>query len=58
MLRALLRKDDHRLPKRASSGELENAGQHGRGRRRNNGRTAWQRIVGGLASRGTAGAPH
>ena len=45
---------DHRLPKTVISGELESAGKRGPGEgRRNNGRTAWQRIVGYLASRGT-----
>ena len=44
---------DHRLPKRVRSGELENAENVGRGGRRKNGRTVWQRIYGYLASRGT-----
>ena len=43
---------DHRLPKRVMSEELENAG------RKNNGRTAWQRIFGYLAPRGTGAPPH
>ena len=42
----LFRIGDHRLPKRIMSRELENAGKQGPGGRRNNGRTAWQRIVG------------
>ena len=49
---------DHRLPKRTMSRELENAGKRGPGGRRNIGRTAWQRIVGYLASRGTGTPPH
>ena len=52
---ALLRMGDHRLPKRVMSVELENAS---RGGRRNNGRTAWQRIFGYLASRGPGAPPH
>ena len=48
---ALLRMGDHRLPKRVMTAELENAGKRGPGGRRNNGRTAWQRIFGYLASR-------
>ena len=60
---ALLRKGDYRLPKRVMLGELENtgkrAGRGGRGgRRNNNGRNAWQRIVGYLASRGPGAPPH
>ena len=47
---------DHRLPKWVEYGELENAGKRGPGVRKNNGRTAWQRIASHLASRGT-GAP-
>ena len=35
---------DNRLPKRVMSGELENAGNVGRGGRRKNGQTALQRI--------------
>ena len=50
---------DHRLPKRVMSGELENAGKRGPGGgRRNNVRTAWQRIFGYLAPRGTGTLPH
>ena len=45
---------DHRLPKRVMSGELENAEKRGPGGRRNNGRTAWQRVFDYLASRGTS----
>ena len=44
---------DHRL----MSKELENTGKRGPGGRRNNGRTAWQRIFGYLASRGTGTLP-
>ena len=44
---------DHRLPKRAMSGELEDVGR--RGRRRNR-RTALQRMICYMASHGT-GAP-
>ena len=55
---ALLRMGDHRLPKRVMSGELENVGKRGLGGRRKSGRTAWQRIVGYLASRGTGEPPH
>ena len=55
---ALLRMGDHRLPKRVMSGELENAGKRGTVGRRKNGRTAWQRIFGYLASRGTGAPPH
>ena len=55
----LLRMDDHRLPKRVMSRELENArGNVGRGGRRKSGRTAWQMIFGYLASRGTEEPPH
>ena len=47
---------DHRLSKRVMSEEVENAGKHGlEGRRRN--RTAWQRVFGYLASRGTGAPP-
>ena len=53
---SLLHMGDHRLPKRVMSEEGENAGEHGlEGRRRN--RTAWQRIFGYLASRGTGAPP-
>ena len=55
---ALPRMGDHRSPKRVMSGELKNAGSVGRGGRRNNGRTAWQRIFGYLASRGSGRLPH
>ena len=55
---ALLRMGDHRLPKRVMSGELENAGKRGPGGRRNNGRTALQRIFGYLALPGTGTLPH
>ena len=56
---ALLRMGDHRLPKRVMSGELENAGKRGpRGKEKAWGRTAWQMIVGYLASRGTGEPPH
>ena len=48
---------DHMLPKRIVSGELENARKCGPGGRRNNVRTAWQRIVGYLASRGIEAPP-
>ena len=48
---------DHRLPKRVMSGELKNAGKRGPGRRKSE-RTAWQMIVGYLASRGTGESPH
>ena len=43
---------DHRLPKRVMSGELEDTGKRGPVGRRRNGRTAWERIVGYLASLG------
>ena len=49
---------DHRLPKRAMSGELENAGKRGPGGKEKNGRTAWQMIFGYLASRGFGASPH
>ena len=49
--------DDHRIPKRVMSGELENAGKRGPGGGRKNGRTAWQMLVGYLASRGTGAPP-
>ena len=55
---ALLHVGDHRLPKRVMSGKLGNAGKHGPGGRRKNGRTAWQRISGYLGSRGTGAPPH
>ena len=58
LLWALLRIGDHRLPKRPMSGELENAGKRGPGGRRKNGRAAWQRIFGYLASRGTGTLLH
>ena len=48
----LLHMDDNRLPKRIASGELENAGCGSGGRRRDV-RTAWQTMVGCLASRET-----
>ena len=48
---------DHRLPKRVMSGELENAEKRGP-ERKNNGRTAWQRVFGYLASRGTGTLTH
>ena len=48
---------DHRLPKRVMPGELEEAGKHGPGGRINE-RTAWQRIVGILASEGTGAPPY
>ena len=38
--------------------ELDNAGKRGPGGRRKNGRTAWQTIVGYLASRGTGAPPY
>ena len=47
---------DHGLLKRAMSGELR--GNVGRGEMRKNGRTAWQRIVGYLASWETRAPPH
>ena len=49
---------DHRLPKKVTSGELENAENVGRGGRRKSGRTAWQMIFGYLVSRGTGAPPH
>ena len=49
---------DHRLPKRVMSGELENAGKRGSGARKKNGRAAWQRIFGYLASEETGTLPH
>ena len=55
---AVLRMGDHRLAKRAMSGELENAGKRGPGGEEKNGRTAWQMIFGYLASRGTGASPH
>ena len=55
---ALLRMVNDRLPKRVMSGEVENAGNVSRGGRRKNGRTAWQRIFGYLAPRGTGAPPH
>ena len=48
---------DHRLPKRVVSGELENAGKRGPGGRRNNGRTAWQRIFGYCCLKKNLNAP-
>ena len=56
----------HRLPKRVMSGELENAGKRGPGGEEkeltdcvaDDRRTAWQMIVGYLASRGTGEPPH
>ena len=44
---------DHRLPSRVMSRDVKNARKRGPGGRRNNGRTAWQRIFGYLASRRT-----
>ena len=52
---ALFRMGDHRLPKKVTSGEVENMG---RGERKNNGRTARQRIVVYLRSWGTGAPPH
>ena len=50
---------DHRLTKRVMSGELENAEKRGPGGRKNNNeRTAWQRIVGYLVLRRTGAPPH
>ena len=49
---------DHRLPKRVMSGKLKNAENHGPGGEEKNGRTAWQSIVGYLASPGTGAPPH
>ena len=49
---------DHRLPKKVMSGELENAEKVRRGGRRRDGQTAWQRVVGCLASRGIGTPPH
>ena len=53
----------HESPQVTQEGHLGRAGERGktwagRGGRRNNGRTAWQRIVGYLASRGTGAPPH
>ena len=49
---------EYRLPKRVMSGEVENAEKRGLGGRKNNGRTAWQKNVGYLASRGTGAPPY
>ena len=49
---------DHRLPKRVSRESWRTGGNVGRGGRRKNGRTAWRRIFGYLASRGTGAPPH
>ena len=42
--------DDHRLPKRVMSGELENVGKRGPGRERE--------IIGGLRGRGSSAIWH
>ena len=55
---ALLRMGDHRLPKMIMPEELENVGKHGPGGKEKNKRTAWQRIFGYFASRGTGTLPH
>ena len=56
--RALLRMGDHRLPKRVMLGGLRTRETVGRGGRRNNKRTAWQRIVGYFGSRRTGAPPY
>ena len=48
----------HRLPKRVMSESWRTRKNVGRGGGSNNGRTAWQRIFGCLASRGTGAPPH
>ena len=52
----LLRMGDHRLPTCREGWRTR--GNVGRGGRRKNGRTAWQRTFGYLASRGTRTLPH
>ena len=49
---------NHRLSKGVMAGELENAGKCAPEVKRKNGRTAWQRIVGWRASRGSLAPPH
>ena len=50
---------DHRLPKTVMLGELEDAGKRGPGGgKKLNQRTAWQRVVGYFAPRGTGALPH
>ena len=48
---------DHRSLNKVMSGELENAGERGPRGRKYKRRTAWQRIFGYLASRGTGAPP-
>ena len=55
---ALLRMGDHRLTRGPCRESWRTRGYVGLGGRRNNGRIAWQRIVGYLASRETGAPPH